>query len=300
MAFTSAIVRNNIWILPADLNAGTVSGTLTRLTDGPARHDYPSLARDGRQIVFASGQLGTMSIWKRDLKMGAEGEVANSTFAERYPVISGSGERIGYSVYEKGARSVYVSTRGDTPEKVCEGCLRATDWSRDERNLLVFSGNPYKISILETASRRQTVVLQHATHQLLYARCSPDERWLSFTERVQPNRSRIVIAPIDANLPVPESAWIPISDAGLEDWASWSPDGRTLYFTSDRDGHSCLWGQRLDVESHRPAGTPFAVQHLHGSLLYRSGGWSASGGRFALSLMERSGNIWMMVRSISQ
>jgi hypothetical protein len=48
--------------------------------------------------------------------------------------------------------------------------LRAAGWSRDERNLLVFNGNLDKISVLETASRRETVLLEHAAHQLLYAR----------------------------------------------------------------------------------------------------------------------------------
>jgi hypothetical protein len=34
---------------------------------------------------------------------------------------------------------------GGEPVKLCEGCLRATDWSRDEKSLLAFSGDPYEI-----------------------------------------------------------------------------------------------------------------------------------------------------------
>lgn len=111
---------------------------------------------------------------------------------------------------------------------------------------------------------------------------------------VGPSRSWIVIAPVDGQKPVPESAWSRISEEGPEDWINWSPDGRTLDFTSQRDGHHCLWAQRLDAGSHRPAGAPFAVEHLHGHLFYRVGGWSAAGGHIAMVLNESAGNVWMM------
>jgi hypothetical protein len=191
---------------------------------------------------------------------------------------------------------VYVSSPGGTPEKLCEGCLRATDWSRDERSVLVFGGNPYQVNVLDLASHQQTPVLKHSTYHLLYPRFSPDNRWVSFTVRTEPNRGYIAIAPTDGPKPVPENAWITIAPAEAQDWANWSPDGKVLCFISSRDGHRCLWGQRLDAGSHRPAGDAFAVQHLHGRVTYRQGGWSAGGGRIGLALAEETGNIWMMSR----
>ena len=84
----------------------------------------------------------------------------------------------------------------------------------------------------------------------------------------------------DGPKPVPESAWITIAEAGADDWANWSPDGKTMYFTSRRDGHNCLWGQRIEASSRRLAGEPFAVQHFHGRVSFQQqGGWSAAGGR---------------------
>jgi eukaryotic-like serine/threonine-protein kinase len=192
---------------------------------------------------------------------------------------------------------LYVAAPGGAPEKLCDGCLRATDWSNDERALLVFAGNPYQINLLDVASHRQTPLLKHPTYNLLYARFSPDNRWVSFTVRTEPNRGRIAIAPADGPKPVPESAWVTIAPSDAEDWANWSPDGKTLYFTSSRDGYSCLWGQRLEASSHRPMGEPFAVQHLHGRVTYQQRGWSAAGGRIAMVLNEDTGNIWMMSRS---
>jgi Tol biopolymer transport system component len=241
-----------------------------------------------------------MNIWLRELATGKESHVASSSFVQRFVVINASGSTIAFSSFEHGRRFLYLSTPGGSPEQLCDNCLRATDWSHDEKTLLVFGGSPYQVNILDIGSRQQTPVLNHPAHNLVYGRFSPDDRWVSFTVRIQPNRSWIVIAPIDGPRPVPESAWIKITEEAAEDWANWSPDGKTLYFTSARDGHTCLWGQRIDASSHRPIGAAFAVQHFHGRATYRQGGWSAAGGRIAIVLQDGTDNIWMMSRSATR
>jgi serine/threonine protein kinase len=297
LAFTNVEARADIWSLPFDLDRGSPKGALEQITQAPADRGYASLSSNGRYVAFSSDQSGQQNIWIRDLVTGKESSVAHSSFVQLYPVTNASGTRIAYSVFEKDKRAVYVSAPGGTPEKLCEGCLRATDWSRDEKAVLVMGGNPYQISFLDLASHRQTPLLRHLNYHLLYGRFSPDDRWVSFTIRTEPNRGYIAIAPIDGPKPVPESAWIKIAPSEAQDWANWSPDGKTLYFTSSRDGHRCLWGQRLEASSHQPAGEAFAVQHFHGRVSYQQGGWSAAGGRIVAVLVENSGNIWMMSRS---
>lgn len=297
LAYTNFDSRADIWSLPADLDNGSAKSALQRITQGPAAHEHTSLSKGGRSVAFASDQSGQMNIWVRDLVTGKESSVDSSPLVERYPVINASGSKVAYSVFEKGKRVVSMSSPGGTPERLCEGCLRATDWSRDEKTLLVFGGDPYQVNLLDIASHQQTPLLKHPTYPVLYARFSPDNRWVSFTVRTEPNRGHIAIAPVDGPKPVPESAWITIAPSEAQDWANWSPDGKTLYFTSRRDGHRCLWAQRLDPASHRPAGEPFAVEHFHGRVSYQQGGWSAAGGRIALILVEDTGNIWMMSRS---
>ncbi len=302
-AFTNLMEdRTAIWSLPFDLNRGASKGALERITEeSPAWVDHAALSGNGRFVAFASAQSGHGNIWLRDLATGQESHVANSSFVQRYPVINRSGDKIAFSSFdngENGKRLVYVSTTtGGVPEKVCEGCLRATDWSRDEKALLVFGGNPYQINLLDIASRQQTALLKHVTYSLLYGRFSPDNRWVSFTSRIQPNRAWIMIAPIDGPRPIPESSWIKIAEEQPADWANWSPDGKTLYFTSARDGHFCLWGQRIDANSHTPVGPAFAAQHLHGRVFYDHDGWSAGGGRIAMVLNQSTGNIWLMSHS---
>ncbi len=295
-AFTKAETRSDVWLVPFDLDRSTSTGALERVTQVPAFREHASLSANGRLFAFASDQGGKLNIWTRDLASGKESLMANSSLIQRYPVVNASGDRVAFSVYEQDKRLVYMSSPGGAPEKLCEACLHATDWSRDEKTLLVFGGNPYRIDTLDVASHRRTPLVEHREYNLLYGRFSPDNRWVSFTVRTQPNHSRIVIAPVDGLKPIPESAWIQIAEEGAEDWANWSNDGKTLYFTSARDGHTCLWAQRIDAISHRPVGEAFAVQHFHGRASYQQGGWSAAGGRIAIVLREDTGNIWMMSR----
>ena len=296
LAFTQAGGSRNLWSLPFDLNRGTPEGPLQWITQGQVRRENPSLSNNGRYVAFVSNLTGQFNIWKRELATGRESMVANSPFVQRYPLINSSGASIAFSMFEKDKRVVYVSSSGGEPDRLCDGCRQATSWSRDEKTLLVFGGNPYQISALDVASHRQTLILKHPNYSLYYARFSPDNRWVSFTVRTQPDRARIAIAPLDGPKPVPESAWTTIAEVGSADTADWSPDGKTLYFTSRRDGHKCLWGQRLEAISRRPAGEAFAVQHFHGRASFQAGGWSAAGGRIVIALVENTGNIWMMSR----
>lgn len=301
VAFTSLDVKRDVWLLPYDLDRGGASnGALERVTTGPAWREHASLASNGNLLAFASNQSGRTSIWLHSLATGRESPLAGSSVEQHFPVTNRSGDKVAFSAFEKDNRSVYVSAPAGAPEKVCEGCLRATDWSRDGKIILVFGGNPYQIDALDIASHERKPILKHPTHSLLYGRFSPDNRWISFTVRIQPNRARIAIAPLNAWKPVPESGWITISEEGPGDWADWSPDGNTIYFSSARDGHNCLWGQRIEAESHRPAGEPFPALHLHGRVYYEPGttwaGWSVGSGEIAIALAEDTGNIWLLSR----
>jgi eukaryotic-like serine/threonine-protein kinase len=296
LAFTSLRIKRQLWTLPFDFNQARPKGMPRQIVENAADHEDPTFSADGHYMAFVSNQSGRPNIWRRDLKTGLETQVAASALVQRFPVISRSGRKIAYSVYESDKRVVYVVGSDHSPEKLCEGCLRATDWSRDENTLLIFGESPYQIKLLSLASHKQTPVLRHDKYNLLYGRFSPDNRWISFTVRMSANLAKIAIAPLNGAQPIPENTWITIADVALDDYADWSPDGKTLYFSSPKDGNSCLWAQHIDPTTGRPVGKEFVVQHFHGRITFGHAGWMAAGGQIGFALVDITSNVWTMSR----
>lgn len=296
IAFANSEFKTELWSVHPLSDVHGKSETQP-LIQGPGNRENPSLSIDGRYLALISDQSGIWNVWIRDLQTNDESIVASSLFVQRYPVLSPSGHQVAYSVYDKNERSIYLASPTEHPVKLCDGCLRATSWSRDEKSLLVFGSNPYHISVLDIASRKQTPLLESPSDSLLYGRFSPEDRWVAFTERVQPDRARIMIAPTNGPVPIPQSAWIKIADVSGDDFANWSPDGKLLYFTSRRDGFGCLWAQRLNGVSGQPVGEPFPVQHFHGRLLFDHETWSVAKDRIVMALAQAKGDVWVMSRS---
>jgi hypothetical protein len=64
----------------------------------------------------------------------------------------------------------------------------------------------------------------------------------------------------------PEKDWILLfEDDHYLGSPGWSSDGNCLYYLSERDGFCCIWMQRLDPQSKKPAGDAQGVYHAHQS-----------------------------------
>ncbi|MBI1873772.1 MAG: PD40 domain-containing protein, partial [Acidobacteria bacterium] len=173
----------------------------------------------------------------------------------------------------------------------------------DGKLLLFQGGQPRRLGILDVDSRTRKEVIRHPQFSVFSGSISPDGRWVAFFVRVQPNRSRIYVAPFpgwSASLPIPEASWVPItSGEGEVDKPRWSPDGNTLYFASLQDGFFCLWAQRLDPRTRGAVGAPSAVHHFHQARLsmmnvrqdFRE--ISVARDKIVFALTERTGNIWL-------
>jgi Tol biopolymer transport system component len=249
-------------------------------------------------MAYISDRSGNAEVWVKDLKAGHDLPVTRTDKAEIFTAISCDGNRLafwdGTAVYE-------VNASGGAPRLLCEQCGRPDDWSPDGKLILWHHQKraPSSIAALDPSTGTLTHLTSHQTLQTIAPDLSPDGNWLTFHTLNQFNRQVFIAS--NARRWMPSSTWIAVTDGkALDREAKWSPDGRRIYFLSDRDGFRCIWARNVDSGSKQPSGSIYPVVHLHDarlSLLYVPNTGNVSvcpvGDKLIFAVGELSGNLWM-------
>jgi predicted Ser/Thr protein kinase len=287
IAFGSLAENSDIWSLPLEPNTGKVTGEPRQLTRDSAADFHPCLSADGSKMVFVSARSGSQEIWIRDLKTGTDSVLTASRVGKYNPRFSPDASKVSFSARPRQRLMGdihFVPAAGGAAEMICENCGQATSWSPDGKYVI---GNSVEgnLFLVEVVSRRRVDLLLLKGRRFAGGAFSPDGRWITFLDAGQ---WREFIAPFQGEAPAPESAWMSLPG----ELSQWSPDGTLVYGTSERDGFSCIWAQRVDRTSKRPVGEPLPIFHAHG---VRRLSTSPSIGlkEMVFTLTERTGNIWM-------
>jgi Tol biopolymer transport system component len=304
VAFASLNENVDIWGLPLDANRSIVTGAPQRLTTDISEDVYVDISPDGTKLVFVSARSGNSEVWLTDLSTGKETQLTVGGSAKFFPALSASASKLAYTVGEAGQPAVYIlsltpSKQPSSSEKVCSGCGGNPRWSPDEKSFLNLEIDG-SVRLVNVASGERTAVIDHQEgYSFVEPALSPDGRWLSFIAHASP-RSRVYVTPFRPGQQHVRSAWIAVTDgASLDDTPRWSPDGRAIYFISERDGFRCIWSQSLDFVTKRPNGSPVGVFHSHSArrslLNVRLGVLSiaVASDKVVFNMGERTGNIWM-------
>jgi dipeptidyl aminopeptidase/acylaminoacyl peptidase len=138
--------------------------------------------------------------------------------------------------------------------------------------------------------------------RLSAARFSPNGKWVAFSG--SPFGSSVKdlwIVPLRKDRPAKENELIQFTNGDFaETEPYWSPDGRTIYFLSDRDGFLCIWARSFDPVTGQPRNAEFPVSHFHQATRsiqspspYRGDiGLSVAKDSLVLMLADRHSNIW--------
>jgi Tol biopolymer transport system component/DNA-binding winged helix-turn-helix (wHTH) protein len=317
LALTIRTERTRLWSIPFDGAAGRVEGEGRPLAAGGMDAVLPDLSSDGRKLAFLALRGRKTELWGQSLVDGRTKElVVVGDFQRATPRWSRDGARLAYrrtwppnaeGSPREHALVVLPAEGGDeqlitSPSPFSENAL---DWSADGEWLLGNSERQtpgrfliglFPTSAAPAAETKMRVVTSHPDQNLWQARFSPDERWISFIA-VDANDAAIATLYV---VPRAGGPWIRVTEGRYwDDKPRWAPDGRTLYFISNRAGFFNVWGVRFDPALGKPVGEPFRVTALEspGQIIvpYMTlMEMTLAADRLVVPIMEVSGGIWIL------
>jgi len=290
-----------LWAIDTGPGGVPASNAPQALTHDAAPKLDISLARDAPRLAYSAyagsrGQHRT-EVHLRDLASGEDNApIRTSTRTiSLNPHLSADGALVTWEDEADGHWAAFVGKAGDSSgREVCRDCSLLGFFS-DSRHVLSTSG-PKRLVRRNVESGAEAPLLELETGRILDADVSWDDRWLAVAIGRPDGTIALQLVPVGERADPPTEG-IPVAEA--ERWLAsprWSPDGRRLYYLSDRDGFVCLWVQELDPSTKRPRGEPVAVFHAHRNPWRMSlprGGFSFRVGRdrIVFNAAEITGNV---------
>ena len=186
-----------------------------RLTDSDKNDMWPCWSGDGKTVFYTSERAGIATVWKQPREAGKPTQVVtNPPDAVRWLAISRNGDDL---VYECDDRIGVTSTRGGpmtAPPILCR-----TDERGPHATYATYSGN-------------------NATEYAL----SPDGKRMAFVVR-----GDIFVVTIEKGGDAKRLSDNPTRDGDM----AWSPDGKTLVYSSNRDGGFHLYTVNVATKETR-------------------------------------------------
>jgi len=270
-----------------------------KITDDAQIDGTPFISEGGRWLVFGRGRGAQKSIWRRDNLTSMEAPLQSTGKLTQSPVIDKTGDLLAYEQVETEGRAIYIKVGGGAAKQLCRGCSLPTGWFDSHRALFYRDGVPSVIKMADPRTGADRVLLRKDGASLSEANWSPANELMLFTETIG-DRKRIFAVHVPRSSGRAEGKWISIPDPGVSpDHPRWSGDGRTVFYLSDSDGFSCIYGQVFWPEGGRVVGKPFAVAHFHNqrsridSVFAEAVNLSVDGDSIYFNRGEQSSTVWI-------
>lgn len=237
---------------------GPQFGAPVPLTRLPGSEYQPAISRDGTKVAFVWDQEGKKgaAIYVKGPEDDEARRISPSEHVHDSPAWSPDGKYIAYLRQEQDSLTVIVRPeRGEGLREVARlfptryGLnYRHLDWSPDGKYLVVDDKvsptEPFGIFLIEISSGQRTLLARPApgTIGAVEPRFSPDGRLVSFIGIDTRFHHELFTVPVSGG-----TAEARTQDGRLISGQDWAPDGRSIYFGSNRDGGFRLW--RADVSS---------------------------------------------------
>lgn len=271
---------------------GLVAASSVRLTIDPGVEWFPSLSPDGQWLVYSGEASGNRDIYLLSVSgQNAINLTEDSPADDDQPVFSPDGERIAFRSGRDGGGIFVMGRTGESVRRVTRFGYRPT-WNPDGTEL-AFATENVDLNPQNSETRGELWVADVRTGETrrvteadaALPSWSPHGRRIAFFHRLgQLAGGHIWTVPVGGGEPAA------VTSGTARDWSpAWSPDGRYLYFVSDRGGSMNLWRVRTDEKSGRALADPEPVTTPATSLAHVS--VSADGKHLAYSSVLVTTNV---------
>ena len=245
------------WLGHRSSAAGTAWSQFTQLTDASGVETGPTISPDGSTIAYASNAQGSWDIYAQ--RVGGRNPVVvvgDPGKDEKWPAFSPDGKLIAFN--EGGGGVFVVGATGESVRRLSDFGANPA-WSPDGQHVVFSTEEIYTAYNRATTSTLWVVdVAGGAPVKLddgdaIQPAWSPSGKRIAFWQAIKGQRDI-------ATVPSGGGPHVLVTSDVAVDWAPvWSPDGRFIYFASDRGGSMGIWRIGIDESSGKPVSAPESV-----------------------------------------
>ena len=236
--------------------------TRTQLTSQAGTEFFPSITPDGEDFVYATSNNDNYDLFKQ--RVGGKNVVPltpNTPSQEMEPVFSPSGDRIAFYSDREPAGIYVMEATGENVRTVIAGCHHPS-WSPDGKEIVCSSVGR---SLPSTRNVRPSVLwianVETGQKRLLTECDAMWPAWSPSGARIAfwfqpPSAGRSDIGTVSKD---GGEVSVVTKDASTNWNPVWSPDGKFLYFVSDRGGNMGFWRVPIEESTGKVLGEPEAV-----------------------------------------
>ncbi len=235
-----------------------VPGQIVQLTDLPGPETFPSLSPDGMFFVYTKVIDGNFDLFLQRVAGGKPINLTADSPAHDYqPAFSPDNQQIAFRSEREGGGIFLMGALGESVKRLTDFGFNPA-WSPDGREIAVSTEGVFGPRVRSSLSQIVRINVATGAQQPLGVQNGVQPAWspnglrIAFWGVAQPGHRRVIWT-----IPVGGGAPATVVDDAFYNWSPvWSPDGRFLYFASDRSGSMNLWRVAVDERSGRVLGTP--------------------------------------------
>jgi len=289
-----------LWFLPPWIGERSKEATgalknavFTQLTDQPGPEYFPSLSPDGKSLVYASRASGNWDLYLQ--RVGGRNPLnltADSPAADTQPAFSPTGERIAFRSEREGGGIYLMEATGESVRRVSDFGYNPA-WSPNGEKILVATERVRLPLNRPTRSQLWTITITTGEKRLITEGDALQPVWSPLGDRIAYWGSPKGAGQGDIwTLPASGGEAVPVANGPAMDWNPlWSPDGKYLYFSSDRGGSMNVWRAPIDEKSGQMSGQPEAVTTIGAAVSCQHFSVSRDGRRLAYVVQEDIRNL---------